>query len=544
MQLNIRVFAIPFILAACLLCVSHTTAQQQDTEEFELHGSVINDATGEPVSGALVQLQINVQFSATNGTFVFTNLPRGRYSLWARKPGFFTEQDLGRSSAWSNSWHDVPSNAETVLKLVPESIIYGEVKNENGEPLEGVTVRAQRWQMVDGRRSLQNMGDALTDDEGNFRLAELRPGRYRLAFVESHRGGSITVDRLTRKRNADQGYGLQFYPGVSDSELATLIELRTGSQVHIAQSLRTQRLYEVAGVVRGSDPETRFTVTLMNSDGDFVNKSTRLDPKTGGFQISGVPEGTYMLTAVALARNDERTKEFGPQQTATQLIHVTSDLLGLVLPVGRGISLRVQIDGAASPAGADDVPHVRVRMISKEFPQHSPGTVAPPRKDEHKAAATIDDIPPGTYTVEVSPNQPGYVATLRCGSVDLLREELTLAPGASLPPIEVTLRNDGAQLNLTSTRNGQLVAAGVVIYSPESPRRSLLTQTNETGTLGMGNVPPGKYQVVAVEDTQDLEFRNPAVMAKYLAHATEVNLQPGDQASVRVEVQNLQEQPQ
>jgi hypothetical protein len=251
-----------------------------------------------------------------------------------------------------------------------------------------------------------------------------------------------------------------------------------------------------------------------------------------------------MLTAVAFARNEERTKEIRPQLTATQLIHVGSDLIGLVLPVGRGISLRVQIDGATSPAGADDAPHVRVRMISKEFPQHSPGTVAPPRKDEHKDAATIDDIPPGTYTVEVSPNQPEYVATLRCGSVDLLREELTLAPGASLPPIEVTLRNDGAQLNVTSTRNGQLAAAGVVIYSPESPRRSLLTQTNETGTFAMGNVPPGKYQLVAVEDTQDLEFRNPAVMAKYLEHSTEVNLQPGDQASVRVEVQNPQEQPQ
>ena len=137
MQLSIRVFAIPFILAACLLCVSHTTAQQEDTEEFELHESVINDATGEPVTGALVQLLRNAQFSATNGTFVFTNLPRGRYSLWARKPGFFTEQDLGRSSAWSNSWHDVPSNVEMVLKLVPESIIYGEVKEREWRASRG-----------------------------------------------------------------------------------------------------------------------------------------------------------------------------------------------------------------------------------------------------------------------------------------------------------------------------------------------------------------------------------------------------------------------
>jgi uncharacterized protein (DUF2141 family) len=542
MRPGIRALTIPFILVACLLCVSPVTGQRSDADEFELHGSVINDATGEPVSGALVQLQRNAQFSATNGTFVFTNLPRGRYSLWARKPGFFTEQDLGRSNAWSNSWHDVPSNAEMVLKLVPESIIYGEVKNENGEPLEGVTVRAQRWQMMDGRRSLRSVGDAVTDDEGNFRIAELRPGRYRLAFVESNHGGAITVDRITKKRNAEQGYGSQFYPGVSDPELATTLEVRTGSQVHIAQNLRPQRLYEVAGVVRGSNLENGFTVMLMNSEGDNVQKGMRLDPKTGGFQISEVPEGSYMLTAIAFGRNDEKTKEFTRQLTVTQLIHVSSDLSGLVLPLGRGISVGVQIYGAASPAGAGNVPQVMVRMTSKEFPQHSPSTMAPPQKSERKAIAAIDDIAPGTYTVEALPNQPGYIAALRCGNVDLLREELTVAPGTSLPPIEVTLRNDGAQLNVTVTQNGQPAAAGVVIYSTEYPRRSLLAQTNETGALSLGGLAPGKYQVAAVEDAQDLEFRNPAVMAKVLGHTAEVTLQPGEQTSVRVEVQNPQEQ--
>ncbi|MGB7844774.1 MAG: carboxypeptidase-like regulatory domain-containing protein [Candidatus Acidiferrum sp.] len=545
LQPSIRDFAIVFTLASWPLCGPPAFGQHPDTDAFELRGSVINAATGEPVSGALVEMQApvsKVQFSGTNGMFVFTNLPRGQYFVTSRKPGFFNEQELGRSSVRVNSMRVVPSDGELLLKLTPEAIIYGELKNENGDPLEGVTVRAQRWQTVDGRRSFQNMRDAVTDDEGTFRIAELKPGRYRLAFVETNRGGSITLYRLSRKRNADQGYGSQFYPGVSDPELATTIDLRAGSQLHITQSLGPQRLYEVVGVVRGVDLENGFTVMLTNSDGDIVQKSMRLDPKMGGFQISGVPEGAYMLTATAFARNDERTREFRRQQTATQLIHVSSDVSGLVLPLGRGISLRVQVDGVISPVSADNTPHVTVRMISKEFPQNSLGTMAPPLKSEHRALATIDDIPPGTYTVEASPNQPGYVAALRCGSVDLLREELMIASGASLPPIEVTLRSDGAQLNVTVAHNGKPAAAGVVIYSPEYPKRSLLTQTNETGTLALGSIAPGRYQVAAMDSAQDLEFRNPVAMAKVLEHATEVTLQPGDQTSVRVEVQNLQEQ--
>jgi PHD/YefM family antitoxin component YafN of YafNO toxin-antitoxin module len=124
----------------------------------------------------------------------------------------------------------------------------------------------------------------------------------------------------------------------------------------------------------------------------------------------------------------------------------------------------------------------------------------------------------------------------------LLRDDLTVAPGAALPSIEVTLRNDGAQLSVTVTEKGQPAAAGVVIYSEEYPRRSLLKQTNDTGRFSLGNLAPGKYQVIALKDAQDLEFRNPAAMDKYLEHASAVTLQSRDETSVRVEVQDPKEQ--
>ena len=544
---KIPAFAISCAFVAWLLCLPLATGRQTETNSFELSGIVLNAATGEPVSGALVQLQAppgKTQFSGTNGTFVFKNLPRGRYFLVVSKPGFFSDQQLGHGNAWMNSMREVPSNEEVALKLTPEGIIYGEVKNENGEPIEAITVRAQRWRIEDGRRRLQNTRDTVTDDEGNFRIAELPPGTYNLSFVPTNRGGWITYDKLSRKKQTDEGYGAQFYPGVADAESATAMEVRAGTQVHITQAMKRQKLFEVAGVVRGANPDSGFNLTLMNTTGDVVQQTVRIDRKSGEFQILGVPAGTYMLSATAQAPSESVAEENRPPRSAVQMIHLNSDLTGVVLPLGLGNSIGVQVRDEIPPDRTNNVHQVTVRLVSIEFQQYSPAIMAPTMEGERVKPARIEDLPPGTYTVEATPNFPGYIAALRCGNIDLLRDDLTVTLGAALPPIDATLRNDGARLSVTVAGIGQTAAASVVVYSDEYPKRSLLMQANGTGMFSLDRLPPGSYRVIAVKDAQDLEFRNPAAMEKYLGHASSVILQPGDETNLRVEMQELQVQQQ
>ena len=544
---KIPAFAISCTFLAWLLCPVSVTGQQTEPNNFQLSGMVLNAATGEPVSGALLQLQgpsRKTQFAGTNGAFVFENLPQGRYLLTASKPGFFSEQQLGNGNAWMNSMRDVPSNEEIVLKLTPEGIIYGEVKNEDGEPIEGITVRAQRWQIEDGRRRLRNARDAATDDEGNFRIAELTPGTYHLSFVPTNRGGWVIYKDLSRKKQTEEGYEAQFYPGVTDAESSTAIEVRAGAQVHLAQAMKRQKLFEVAGVVRGSNPDSGFNLTLMGTEGDIVQSTVRIDRKSGEFQIPGVPAGTYMLSAMAAETNESVTEENRVPRSATQMIHLHSDLTGVVLALGLGSSLGVHVRDEIPPDGTNNMHQVTVRLISREFQRYSPAIMAPTMEGERVVAARIEEIPPGTYIVEAIPNYAGYVAAIRCGNIDLLRDDLTVAPGTSLPPIDVTLRNDGAHLSVTVTGDGQAAAAGVVIYSDEYPKRSLLMQTNGTGTFSQEKLAPGNYHVIAVKNAQDLEFRNPAAMEKYLDRASSVTLQPGDEKSVRVEMQELSERQQ
>ena len=62
----------------------------------------------------------------------------------------------------------------------------------------------------------------------------------------------------------------------------------------------------------------------------------------------------------------------------------------------------------------------------------------------------LASVSPGRYWVQVQPSQSGiYVASATSGGKDLLRTPLVVPFGASVPPIEVTVRNDPAEIDAT-----------------------------------------------------------------------------------------------
>jgi uncharacterized protein (DUF2141 family) len=514
-------------------------AQQDSSERFRLRGKVINTATGEPVSGALVQIPLQVaQFTDSGGAFTFSDLQRGNFAIEARKPGFFNERELGQ---WDSSLRSIPSGEDAILQLTPEGVIFGQVKNEDGQPMEAITVRAQRWQVINGRRQLEAIRQVITDDQGNFRIAELVPGKYYLAFVPAA-GGYMTLSELKPKAHSAEGYGPQFYPAGSDLASASVLPVGAGQQLHIAENLARQRLFEVSGYLRGISPGDAASLTVSTPSGETPQRELRLNPKTGEFQILGIPAGTYMLLASG-SRPPRGQASAGPLELNAMLpIQVGGDLSGVVLTLGTGISAAVQLRDEISNANPGDFHQVYVRMTDKEFQQFGPGIVIPAAPGSPRAISRFENISPGTYTVEATPQGVGYVASLRCGGVDLLRDDLTIPPGAAPQPIEITLRNDGAQLNVTLVENSPLY--GVVIYSPDYPRRSLLMPVgNRSLSFSVPNLPPGTYRLIALKNVLDLEFRNPAAMEKYLPHATVVTLEPGDDTTVRLEAQQPAGEP-
>jgi hypothetical protein len=513
-------------------------SSQQSSDHFDLHGKVINALTGEAISGALVQLDFqHVQFTQSDGSFVFANLPRGQFAVQTRKPGFFSDAELGRNNLWISS--EKALEGEIIVKLTPEGIIFGQLKNESDEPVEGASVRLQRWQVENGRKQLQIIAQTSTNDEGNFRLAELKPGSYFLSFALQDRVTQIVNGSRTDKE-ADVGYGAQFYPGTPDLAAATSLRVHSGAQLHLSQTFRTQHLFQISGAVRGAAPGSSFDISLVDSLGERLPMKVYFDSKTREFQILGMPAGKYMLVVTSFFSRNDPSGSGPPPLFAAFPITVNADLDGVILTLSTAIQLAVHLRDEIQPdASSNNFHQVSIQLIPKEFSQNAQSVAVPASPSEPALAASFEYLIPGIYTAEAFPNG-GYVYEMRCGSVDLLREDLTVAPGSSPPPIEVILRGDGAKLTTALQGPGNL--ATFVVYSQEYPRRSLLMPIayGET-SASAANLPPGTYQVFALNDASDFEYRNPAAVAPYLKHATAITLQPGDNASIRVELQQSTE---
>ena len=55
----------------------------------------------------------------------------------------------------------------------------------------------------------------------------------------------------------------------------------------------------------------------------------------------------------------------------------------------------------------------------------------------------------GKYRVVAHESQFGYVSSMRCGDTDVQHSILEVGPGVTMPPIEITMRDNGAEVSGT-----------------------------------------------------------------------------------------------
>jgi hypothetical protein len=58
------------------------------------------------------------------------------------------------------------------------------------------------------------------------------------------------------------------------------------------------------------------------------------------------------------------------------------------------------------------------------------------------------------------------------------------------------------------------------------------------------SLPPGNYELIALANASDLEYQNPTAIARFLGRAVSVNLQPQDNSTIALDVQDFAEEPQ
>ena len=338
-------------------------------------GQVV-DSRGNGVPEAVVTLQGGLQpiaLTTTNraifggprstrttdeGYFAFFELAPGTYALDASKPGFMGGA-YGRvrpgGLAHSFMLRENEAQAPIRLPIWEFASITGTVRDEAGEAVVGVQVRALRRQIVHGRFQFVSGAFVTTDDRGEYRIDGLQPGRYTVLVASTQRsvpvmtlppmsgpltptstpaeietqlmrngisragifgGGREVAGQLwSASRTStmavpdpdDSGrtlvYPTTFHPAARSVRQAAVLSVESGEhRPAVDLQMRLVPAGTVSGVITGNIPMAGIMVRLVpdyieDLSGDVTQIETAVtvcDP-SGRFVFIGVPAGQYFL---------------------------------------------------------------------------------------------------------------------------------------------------------------------------------------------------------------------------------------------------------
>jgi hypothetical protein len=479
-------------------------------------------------------------------------MTNGTFQINAHKPGYFSIEELRRTGALPVFVRPEDERPVT-LKLVPEGVVSGRITGDAGEPVGYMPVQIIFEHVENGRSTRENSRTVRTDEEGEFRQAELLPGKY-FVFVGPSSWPVLFPARLSQ--GGARGYPGVFYPGVPDLTSATAVEITPGKHAEINLSLSSQPFYRIGGTLSGYGPDQGVNFQMVSASGQPIGAGVDFDQARGTFRSSWVPAGVCTITAES---QDAKTSQ---QSYASHRLNITSDLGGvhLVLLPSAVIPVNIRLEATHSESQVNTTtqffsPGARNQM---RMQQYSPARVVlTPQQHlymqqqqysesstEEDPAPAIRNVPPGVYSVEVSPNGLYYVQSARAGTVNLLEQSLTVTSGGSNQPIDIVLRDDFASVEGSLSGRESQVTTVIMIAANSIPnpmqRRNLTVMG--TGSLSSFQIPqlaPGEYKILAVEGTNDIEYDDPDVLSKYLSKARDVSLVPNQKAKVDLAVVHI-----
>jgi hypothetical protein len=551
-------------------------AQQQGSgasdEKTVLRGTVVNSVTHQPVGRAVVMssdgrfatmtnergrfemvfkvtksapaaggapaaASVTSTFSRTvitadgNGTTTSTSGPGALEGL-SDRPDYLTAK---RTGFLSGAMRGAPGVAiardqeEVTIPLTPEARIVGHVTLADGEGARGMQVALYRRMLQGGRARWQASGQAEVKSDGEFRMADLQAGDYKLLSLELNDRDPVT----SNPRGEQFGYPPDYYPGAADFAAAALIHLAAGETFQASLTPERRHYYPIhIGLLNGPQrggvvPEVEVWKDGHAGPGYSLGYDFR-DGSIGG----SLPDGNYLVKVTSPSEESltgvtTLSVKGGPAGAMVTLlggavvgVHVSEEYSH-----SQETRSIVTVQGVGDPQGRPRrIQSIQLRLWSPDDFTFRQWMARPPR-DPDAEGLEIPNVPAGEYRVQVDAFG-GYVASVRCGGTNLQKSNLVVTAGGTLPPIEVVLRDDGGEVDGSvveiASRNeanpqGAALAAGYVYFLPEAEGTELKqTFVQRNGEFQMTQLSPGTYGVVAFETSKsDLEWSNEEVMKKY-----------------------------
>jgi 5-hydroxyisourate hydrolase-like protein (transthyretin family) len=497
-----------------------THSASSTTALYRIAGTIVNADSGEPVRRASVAV-LSEQDSHTiaavesddEGRFSLDLLPAAKYQLTASKRGFrtaFYDEHQEFSSAIVTG-PDQQTDKLT-FRLVPGAILHGVITSEDGDPVENARVMLFA-KSASGRPggSLLHSGTVSTDDTGAYEFSDLAAGQYRLAVLAEpwyalHRGthnrapGAQAADPAAR---LDVAYPTTYFDSTTEEASATPLVLTGGARVEADLTL-----HAVPALNIEVDAPRKPDGSIAPAELRQTVFGTGIGGVSGGVQIAGESGATIEFNGVApghyeLAQGDPpRVVEMD----ATSNLEVDPSL-GVATPAVRG-TLRTS-------AGSNLAEDCNLTLDPIDAPDRQSTVQSVCRN----GAFAFPSVPPGRWqlSAELAGSQFSIASiteggrTRAGGLVTVADRPLSLI---------VSLVPGSTRVEGFARRDGKGVAGLMVVLVPRDlsaisalARRD---QSNSDGSFALANVLAGQYTVVAIEDGWQIDWAEPAVIARYL----------------------------
>ena len=564
----------PFEAAACaglllgILSTASVTSSAQEPDQSQpmtvdrtlttLHGVVRNTSTGEGLPRALVRVEGDANTGALTdgeGRFEIPNIAVGPQAVEVRKPGF---RDLANGTEEAaqgdpnGSPHNVMVAAEmpdVIFTLAPDGAIRGQVELSTGDAAEGITIKLAQRTIHEGRMVWQQVGSTKTRSDGTYRFGLLAEGDY---AISSEPTLESDLDGAPGGAGQRWGFASVYYPDAREPAGVNRIHVTRGQDAQANLTLMREPFEMVTAAIlfpQGSAPERaglNISVVVMDSAGHELPYLAQYDEQSRSVQAE-LPDGTYTLLVTSIPPQDRR------QGAGNLNAGVLAGSVEVTV-AGRGVpNLRVPLS-APRPASV---------QLNVQRNAMAPAPVGPVGVLLNAAEGWIDDgmvseyahgpapgplegafTRPGSYWVHTHNQAAMCETSFTAGGANLAREPLVMGLSGSTMPLELTMRDDCASLQLSLPDALTSITAGeepfftvyaVPDFDSTSDLDPAILRASTGGYITLNGLTPGNYHVYTFAGAVQLAYKSREALAKLKTAGQAATLSPGATSNLVVE---------
>jgi len=270
-----------------------------------VQGKVVQEPGGQGIRKVKVSLTGNsgqrvVQYEAiTNdaGQFKVEGIEPGTYAVQLERSGYATEAKTNRGRTI-----EVIAGQDTkdlVFRMFVAGVIAGKIVDADGDPLRNVDVMAIPTTREATRRNLARPGSGATNDLGEYRIADLPPGRYMVHATPPENQAPLPSPSEKNATKERLVYVTTYFPGTLDEHQAAVVEVSAGGTAIANFVVRTGHAYRVSGTVMGVGGQAMAQLFLVGKSGEREHPQQL--GEGGRFEFPSVLAGTYRALLITFS---------------------------------------------------------------------------------------------------------------------------------------------------------------------------------------------------------------------------------------------------